>query len=426
MELLDFLRESGFDAEGVGSGREALEKVRQETFDVAIIDRKLPDFEGVELLKQLKSIDPTIDAVIVTAYGTIDTAVAAIKAGAYDYLTKPIDIEELILRLNHIVEKRRMETELRILKEELAEKYSLDFVFESGAMKEIMDMVRRVASTPATVLITGESGTGKEVLARIIHHLSGRSGRFVAVACPSIPETLLEAELFGYERGAFTGATTSKPGKFELAHRGTIFLDEIGEMPLFAQAKLLRVLQEHEIERLGGTRPKKVDVRVIAATNRDLEKLVAEGKFRADLFYRLNVVHIHIPPLRERREDILPLANYFLKKFTKNMHKQIEGFSRQAVEQLIAYDWPGNVRELENAIERAVVLARTNLILPEDLPISPASPPQSESLRLEDVEKRHIEMVLRRTGWNISRAAELLGIHRNTLREKIKKYGLRR
>ncbi len=424
LELLDFLKESGFDVLAAASGKEAIEQLGSERIDIAIIDRRLPDYDGVELLKVLRSMDPTIDAVIVTAYGTIDTAVAAIKAGAYDYITKPIDVEELLLRIDHIVEKRRMETELQILKEELSERYSFEIVIESPVMKRIMDTVQRVAPTDANVLITGESGTGKEVIARAIHHLSGRPGRFVAVACPSIPESLIEAELFGYEKGAFTGAAAPKPGKFELAHKGTIFLDEIGDMPLFAQAKLLRVLQEREVERLGSTKPRKIDVRVIAATNRDIEQLVREGRFREDLFYRLNVIHIHIPPLRERKEDIIPLANHFLKKFSKRMHKQIQGFTREAIERLAAYDWPGNVRELENAVERAVVLSRTNFILPDDLPIPRKGETETSSLKLEDVERNHILKVLKMTDWNISRAAELLGIHRNTLREKIKRYRL--
>ncbi len=423
-ELLDLLKEANFHVEGAASGHEALEKLESEYFDIVLIDRRLPDTDGIELLKQIKALDPTIDAIIVTAYGSIDTAVAAIKAGAYDYITKPVDVEELILRINHIVEKRSMEIELRALREELAEKLDIDFVFKSEQMRRVMDMVSHVAPTSSTVLITGESGTGKEMIARIIHQLSGRRGRFVAVACPSIPESLIEAELFGYEKGAFTGAVGSKPGKFELADKGTIFLDEIGDMPMFAQAKILRVLQEREVERLGATKARKVDVRVIAATNQNLEELVREGRFREDLYYRINVIHIHIPPLRERKEDIIPLAEHFLKKISTQLHKQVSGFSREAVELLLSYDWPGNVRELENAVERAVVLAKTNLILPQDLPISLKSERRA-SLKLEDVEKEHIALVLNLTDWNISRAAEILGIHRNTLREKIKRYGLR-
>jgi transcriptional regulator with PAS, ATPase and Fis domain len=291
-------------------------------------------------------------------------------------------------------------------------------------MKEILSLVYRVAPSQATVLITGESGTGKELLARAIHEASQRKGRFVAVSCAAIPDTLLESELFGYERGAFTGADRAKPGKFELADGGTLFLDEVGDLPPLLQPKLLRVLQEREVERLGGTRPTKVDVRVVAATNQDLKKKVSEGKFREDLYYRLNVVNINIPPLRERKEDILPLAYHFLKIFREELKKPVEGFTREAERLLLKYNWPGNVRELENAIERAVVLTRKNFIVPEDLPIS-VDRVEEEPLRLEEVEARHIKRVLDMAGGNMTKASQILCIHRNTLREKMRRYGIR-
>ena len=425
-ELADFLREVGHEVFEAQDGRSALESARNQQIDIAILDKKLPDFDGLQLISELKKLNPEVDVVIVTAYGTIDTAVQAIKLGAYDFITKPVDLEELQLKIDRILEKRRLQAEIRLLRDELRRYQRVgEIVYKSKAMEQVMEIVRRVAPTGTTVLITGESGTGKELIARAIHILSGRKGRFVPVSCAAIPEHLIESELFGYEKGAFTGAVRSKPGKFELAHQGTLFLDEIGEMPLNLQVKLLRVLQDKEIERLGSTKAVKVDIRIVAATNRELEKLVKEGKFREDLFYRLNVVRIHIPPLRERREDIIPLAEHFLKVFSREMHKPIEGFSREAKQLLLSYDWPGNVRELQNAVERAVVLTRYNFIMPEDLPIARTSDSDRvQSLRLEDVERAHIKKVLEMTEYNISRAAELLGIHRNTLREKMKRYGL--
>ena len=421
--LADLLRQEGHEVVAFRTGEEALEAFP--LFDLALVDLRLPGMDGLALLKALKSRDPEAEVILITAYGTVETAVEAMKQGAYDYITKPLDFEELRLTVERALQRRALEQEVRFLREELSRVQGVpELIAESPAMKEVMSLVARVGPTNATVLIRGESGVGKEVIARAIHQASRRKkGRFVAVSVAAIPETLLEAELFGYEKGAFTGAARAKPGKFELASGGTLFLDEIGDMPLALQVKLLRALQEREIERLGGIRPIPVDVRIIAATHRDLEALIREGRFREDLYYRLNVVTIWVPPLRERREDILPLAHHFLRKYAEETGKPVKGFTREAERLLLEYPWLGNVRELENAVERAVVLTRNAYIGPEDLPMGGRA--FASSLRLEDVEREHILRVLRLTQGNLTRAAELLGIHRNTLREKIRRYGLK-
>jgi len=421
--LLNFLRSSGYEVEGVSSGEEALIKAK-EGFDILLLDLKLPGIDGVETLRRIKELDPGKEVIILTAYGTVETAVQSMKLGAFHYLLKPIDLDALILLIERAFEKIDLEKEVKFLKEEISKwEGHPEIVAVSEKMKKVMSLVARVASSDTTVLITGETGAGKEVVARAIHAASKRKkARFVAISCAAIPETLFESELFGYEKGAFTGASSSKPGKFEIADGGTLFLDEVGEIPLPIQTKLLRAIEEKEIERLGGLKKIRVDVRIVAATNKNLEEEVKKGNMREDFYYRLNVIRIHIPPLRERKEDVLPLAELFLRKFSKKIGKKIEGFSKEAKKLLLSYSWPGNVRELENVVERAVVLTRTNLILPEDLSIFDAR--EKMSLKLEDLEKKHIRKVMQMTGWKIKDAAELLGIHRNTLREKLRKYGL--
>lgn len=421
--LVDILREEGYEVEGVGSGGEALSLLKDGEFDLALLDNRLPDMEGIEILKTIKKILPSVEFIVITAYGTIEDAVRAMKMGAFHYITKPVNMEELLLLIERAIKRKELEEEIEFLKEEVGKFWSTEsIVAESEAMKNILALARRVAPSPISVLLTGESGTGKELLARLIHKLSGRGGRFVAISCGAIPENLLESELFGYEKGAFTGATRAKPGKFEVAHGGTVFLDEVGELPPSLQVKLLRVLEEREIERLGSNTPRKVDIRIISATNRDLKSMVEKGDFREDLYFRLNVVEIRIPPLRERREDILPLAEHFLNKWSKELGKPIKGFSHGAKKKLLLYDWPGNVRELQNIVERAVVLTRGDTIREEDIPIDVKG--EEFSFRLEDIERRYIMIALKETGWNIKKAAELLGIHRNTLHLKMKKYGI--
>ncbi len=429
--LADFLRSRGYTVFESDSIKNIDLK---HTFALALVDLRLPDGTGIDVLKLLKKNDPDIPVILITAYGTVDTAVEAMKEGAYDYILKPIDLGRLMLTIERAIEKRNMVQEIRMLKEEITRHQKaedIEIVAESEEMKQVLSLVKRVAPTDTTVLITGESGTGKELVAKLIHELSGRRGLFVPVSISALPDTLIEAELFGYEKGAFTGATVSKPGRFELADEGTLFLDEIGELSLAIQVKLLRVLQERVVERLGSTHPKKVNVRIVAATNRDLESLVKKGEFREDLFYRLNVIIIHIPPLRERKKDIIPLAEYFLKKYSKSLNKPVVGISEEARFMLLRYAWHGNVRELENVIERAIVLTRHNVIMPQDLPENISGIKQEVISHgetgvptLDELEKQHIENVLRITQGNLSRAAKILGIHRNTLRLKLKKYGI--
>ena len=419
--LSDFLKKKGYTVFDFEWGEEAFKFFEKNPVEVVISDLRLPGLSGVELLEKVKALRPQTEFIIVTAYGDVNSAVEAMKKGAYDYLLKPLNLEELLLKLKRIEEKFLLVRKLEEIESEI--RYSKGTIIaESRQMKEIVKMAKEVAPTNTSVLITGESGTGKEVLARFIHEHSGRVGAFLPLSCAAIPETLLEAELFGYEKGAFTGATIDKPGKIELADGGTLFLDEIGELSPPLQAKLLRVLEDKEVTRLGSTKTKRVNVRYLFATNRDLEKMVKEGTFREDLFYRINVFHIKIPPLRERIEDIIPLAHYFLKKFSKELNKSIRGFTEDAQSALLLYKWPGNVRELQNVIERACVLCKGELITKDLLFLQELG--GAVSMKLKDVEKEHIRKVLQLVDWNISKASEILGIHRNTLRLKIKEYGL--
>jgi DNA-binding NtrC family response regulator len=429
--LAGALEKAGYRVETASSGHDAVAMVRSEGYDVALLDLRMPEMDGIEALRQIRQINPETMVIVMTAYGTVETAVEAMKLGAADYLGKPLDLDEVRLVIKRALEKKMLVAENLYLRQELERTHRFtSVVSESPAMQEVLSLVARVADSKATVLIVGESGTGKEVIARTIHDAGPtKDGRFVAVNCAALPETLLESELFGHEKGAFTGADRRKRGRFEVADGGTLFLDEIGDMPLGTQVKLLRVLQEHTIERLGSSEPIEVDVRIIAATHQDLKARIAEERFREDLFYRLNVVTIDVPPLRERREDILPLAELFLQKYGEGSGRGVEAISREACHLLIRYDWPGNIRELENAIERAVVLSRTGLVGVEDLPIQlvecvqePSSEPGD--LTLESLERQHIESVLKQTGGNLSLAADLLGIHRNTLRLKMRRHGI--
>jgi DNA-binding NtrC family response regulator len=420
--------EEGFTVRAVGSAQEALNSFQPHTWDVALLDIKMPGIDGIKLQQRLHQADPDLIVIVMTGYASVETAIQALKQGAYDYICKPFEPDELVHTINNALEHRRAKKEVVQLREHLQEvSPHFQLIGQSPAMKRVYVLIEMVAPTDSTVLITGESGSGKEVVARAIHEASARRLMpFVAIHCGGLTETLLESELFGHERGAFTGAQSRRKGKFEAADGGTVFLDEIGDISLKTQTDLLRVLQDKEIVRIGSTTPFKVDFRCIAATNRDLQAMVKEGTFRFDLFYRLDVVNIQLPPLRDRLEDIPLLADYFLKKHTATMNKPVTGISRDAMDLLMKYNWPGNVRELQNAIERALVIGKGPEIVAADFPMQLASPPQATGRRLEDVARAHIERVLEESGWNLTHAAETLGIDRSTLYSKIKAYGLKR
>ncbi|NOR16349.1 response regulator [candidate division WOR-3 bacterium] len=427
--LAGFLEKKDYTVTTAASGKEAIDKNRTAGFDLAILDLKMPEIDGVETMAKMKEIDPETDFIILTGYGTVESAVEAMKLGAYDYLNKPINLDELELMIERIHGEQTVHRELEVLREEIAEEFETgSFVAESKGMKEVLGFISRVAKSDSTVLIQGESGTGKEMVARLIHKASNRqNNRFIPISCAALPETLLESELFGYERGAFSGAEKRKIGKFELAHRGTLFLDEIGDLPLSTQVKLLRVLQEFTFERLGSNTTIKVDVRLITATNQDLEKKISDGTFREDLYYRLNVIAIVIPPLKTRKEDIKPLVEHFINKFSCRCNKKIKGISKQGLDKLLRYDWPGNIRELENVIERAVVLCRSTLLESRDFPLKTEFDKRINDIEfLHEVEKEHIKMILKKTDYSLSEAAKRLGIHRNTLRLKMKEYGIKK
>jgi len=427
--LASWFEEEGYEVVTAGSGKEALTKMDEGHFDIGLIDIKMPGMDGLELQRKILEINPSIQVIIMTAYASVQTSVEALKDGAYDYIVKPFDPEQLAHTVRNATEKKRLATDVERLKRKVEEEVSRKPVIgESPQMRKVMELVGQVARTDSTVMIRGESGTGKELIARAIHNQSDRRYMpIVTVNCGALPEGILESELFGHEKGAFTGAHYRRKGKFELADGGTIFLDEVGDIGPKTQSDLLRVLEEKKITRVGGNREIAVDFRVIAATNRDLETCVADGQFRQDLYYRLNVFTIVLPPLRERRDDILPIARHFLGRFNQSMGRRVEGFSPEAERKLLAHDWPGNVRELENAIERAMVVCSGDLIGPDDFPFDVGEgADRRDCLPLEEVERRHIEHVLRSSGWNISRAASLLRINRVTLYNKIKKYGLLR
>ncbi len=448
------LRQAGYEVTAVRDGDEALRAFSEAPFDLVFLDIRMPGTDGLTVLAKLRGLAPDAHVIVMTAHGTMETAIQAMQRGAYDYLAKPFDLDEVLLLAERALAAGRLTQEVARLKTGLQE------VWEFGAligrhprMQDVYKTIGRIAASDVTVLLRGESGTGKELVARAIHHYSRRAGRpFVAVSSAAIPGTLLESELFGHERGAFTDAKERKLGRLELAHGGTLFLDEIGDMPPELQTKLLRALQERTIERVGGTEPIRIDVRVLAATNRDLETMMREGRFREDLFYRLNVVTVTLPPLRERRRDIPLLVEHFLAKYATELGER--GVAPESLDRLVGHEWPGNVRELENVVQRAMVMATSGVILPEHLPIGPVSAAASVAIdaTLEEiierkllecvrglrehtsanlydlmvglVEKPLLRAVLRETGGNQVRAAHILGINRNTLRKKLTEHGI--
>ena len=422
--LAKWFREEGYEVGTAESAGEALTRMAEARWDVALVDIKMHGTDGIELQRRLRDIDPDLTVIIMTGYASVETAVAALKNGAYDYVTKPLDPDEIAHLVKNALSHKRAQQENLRLRETVAEaSRPEELVGNSPAMRKVFEAIETVGPTDATVLITGESGTGKELVARAIHGASPR--RFhplVVIHCGALTETLLESELFGHEKGAFTGAQYRKKGKFEIAEGGTVFLDEIGDISLKTQTDLLRVLQEREITRVGGNQILKVDFRCVAATNKSLEELIEQGKFRPDLYYRLNVFHIELPPLRERREDIPLLVNHFVRKFSLSMNKKIAQVSPAAMEQLQQQPWPGNVRELENAVERAMVVAQEPALREQDF-IFKVPLMGNGGKTLDEVERAHILRVLEECGENQSRAAEKLGIDRVTLHHKLKKYG---
>jgi two-component system NtrC family response regulator len=438
MEAL--LSATGYEVLTAPGALEALKIAGASDLDLVLTDMKMPRMSGIELLDELRRLYPDLPVIIMTAYGTVEKAVTAMKKGAFDYILKPFKNEEILVTIAKALEYRHLILKNLLLSQELEKKYGFpNIVGESRGMQEILALVKRVASSRATVLVTGESGTGKELIARAIHQCSNRARKpFISVNCAALTETLLESELFGHERGAFTHAVAMRKGRFELSDGGTLFLDEVAEMSPALQVKLLRVLQEMEFERVGGNRSIKVDVRVVAASNRDLKEEVEAGRFREDLFYRLNVVHLHIPPLRQRQEDTPLLAAHFIQKYVAENVRGKTRVTPEALKLLVQYAWPGNVRELENVVERAVILCHNNLITPEDLPgeLAPAAPDSKLDIdrfiplhtplpeALEHIEEQMIRRALERSGQVQVRAAELLGITKSLLQYKLKKYHL--
>ncbi len=426
----------GYEIFEADDGDKAIRMVEEQFFDLIMLDLKMKKVDGIEALQRIKQISPAIPVLIMTAYASVKTAVEGLKLGAFDYMVKPLDMDEVKLTIEKTLNYQQMKIENKVLKERLDLEFDFSsIVGKSKKMRNVFEVLAMAAPSDATILILGESGTGKEIIANAIHQNSLRKDKaFIKVNCAALSENLLESELFGHEKGAFTGAVARRLGRFEQAHGGTLFLDEIGDMTLATQAKILRVLQEGEFERLGGEKTVQVDVRIIAATNKDLDAEVSADRFRKDLFFRLSVVPITLPPLRERKEDIPPLAEHFLIKYAEKNHRLLRGFAPAALDLLMRYDWPGNVRELENVIERAVIMSREKMITPEALPAGLKSLAQDrhDSLTdafvgrsIKDVEKELIIKTLEQTGHNITHAAELLGLTRRGLQYKLKELGIK-
>lgn len=425
------LRAEGFDVTTAFGGTEALTRAREQVLDVVVSDVRMPDCDGLTLLKTLRRETPDLCVILMTAFANVEAALTAIRDGAYDYVSKPLRLEELVLAVRRALDQQRLARENRRFRETLTDRYALaNIVGVSRAMLEVFKLVARVAPTRATVLITGESGTGKEVVARAVHFNSPRAtGPFVTIHCAGLAESLLESELFGHVRGAFTGAATARRGLFEAGHGGTVFLDEIGDISPSTQAKLLRVVEQQEVKPVGATDSLRIDARLVAATNKDLAGEVRAGRFREDLLYRLNVVHVVLPPLRERREDIAALAAHFLRRYAQDSGKSIAGIAPETLALLEAYAWPGNVRELEHVIERAVAMSSHAVLLPHDLPshLVPAAPLAEDATllpSLDELTRRHLVRVLAATGGNKKRAAEILGVDRRTLYRMLERYAM--
>jgi DNA-binding NtrC family response regulator len=436
--LSDLFHQLGYKVGTEDQGKSGLRVAVSEDYDLVILDLSLPEFGGLEFLRSLKETKPDLPVIIITGYASMGSAIEALKLGAYDYITKPFDLDDVQIVAERAIERYRLIDENRYLQNELRQKYGFDNVIGlSPDAQKAYILAAKVADSSASILILGETGTGKEYLARAIHYQSPRAkGPFVKVSCAALPESLLESELFGHEKGSFTGAIARRLGRFELADGGTLFLDEIGDTTPATQIKLLRVLQEKQFERLGGSETLSVDVRIIAATNRDLKQAIAEKEFREDLYYRLNVVTINLPSLRDRKEDISELAEHFIKKYNEDTGKKIEGVSADGLAMLKSYSWPGNIRELENCIERAVILCQGRMILPQHLLLgdgmtdaasdfAPSVTSADTELRtLQEIEKEYVAKVLQYCGFNQTKAASILGIDRKTLRNKIREFGL--
>ena len=436
--LAAWLREDGYLVETAASGRDGIALAKQKDFAIYFVDLKMPGgIDGIETMLEIRKMHPDASIIIITAYATVDTAITAMKEGAQEYIVKPCNPEEISLLVGRIIKVKNLQRENLILRKKLSKQYSFqDILSKNAKMQEIFQLIRDVSSLRSTVLIQGDSGTGKELIARAIHNSGDRASKpFIGVSCAALAETLLESELFGHERGAFTGATVQKKGKFELADQGTLFLDEIGDIAPKLQLDLLRVLQEKSFYRVGGSEEIAVDVRVIAATNVDLEKAVSEGRFREDLYYRLNVITIRIPPLRERPEDIPLLVHHFMEDISHELGKEVQEITDDTMKLLMDHSWPGNVRELRNAIERGIVTCRTRVLTPEDLNFLKGPAPNGagqpefaipSNMSLDDLERQAIVSTLQRTQGNIKEAASVLGIDRSTLYDRLKKYGIRR